>query len=69
MGDVRSVAVKCVYTSSASRFSFIPGHAVAGAAGQAMPATGSSLDDKIQQRVQARKRRGSNKYTPDVSLR
>ena len=37
-----------------------------GAAGQAMPAKGSNLDDKIQQRVQARKARGANKYTPEV---
>ncbi len=40
----------------------------AGAAGQAMPAKGSSLDDKIQQRLQARKQRGSNAYTPEVCL-
>lgn len=33
-----------------------------------MPASGSSLDDKIKQRVQARKQRGSNQYTPEVNI-
>ena len=37
-----------------------------GAAAQAMPSKGSSLDDKIQQRVQALKRRGTGTYTPEV---
>ena len=38
-----------------------------GAAGQAIPARGSSLDDKIQRRVQARYQRGNSQYTPEVS--
>lgn len=38
-----------------------------GAAGQAVPARGSSLDDKIQRRVQARNERGNSLYTPQVS--
>lgn len=37
-----------------------------GAAGQAIPPKGSTLDDKIQQRVQALKARGTSKYTPEV---
>ena len=39
-----------------------------GAAGQAMPPKGSTLDDKIQQRVQALKARGTSKYTPEVRV-
>lgn len=39
-----------------------------GAAAQAMPSKGSTLDDKIQQRVQALKRRGTSKYTPEVPV-
>ncbi|KAA6426072.1 MAG: DEAD-box ATP-dependent RNA helicase 28-like [Trebouxia sp. A1-2] len=37
---------------------------MSGAAGQAVPARGSSLDDKIQRRVQARNERGNSLYTP-----
>ncbi|KAL3161562.1 hypothetical protein ABBQ32_010429 [Trebouxia sp. C0010 RCD-2024] len=38
---------------------------MSGAAAQAVPSKGSTLDDKIQQRVQALKRRGTSKYTPE----
>lgn len=37
-----------------------------GAASTAAALPGSSLDDKIKQRIQARQQRGTSKYTPEV---
>ena len=42
---------------------------LAGAAGQTLPAIGIDLDDKIKQRLLARKQRGNTKYTPEVQFR
>ena len=39
---------------------------LAGAAGQTLPAVGVDLDDKIKQRLLARKQRGNSGYTPEV---
>ena len=66
MGDVRYIQP---FDSSVTAVSACSLKLVncAGAAGQAVSARGSSLDDKIQRRVQARSERGNSVYTPEVS--
>ena len=70
MGHDRSVAaqhVLCIVMTSSIIRQLSNLLSLAGAASTAVAASGSSLDDKIKQRVQARQHRGSSKYTPEVA--